>query len=89
MLVQLVMRRTEIRRPATSRSQRGMTTSVPPAQMAVCIMLTMPVMWNIGTTASTTTSDDTAPHSWLATALTMSVECGWTQPLGRPVVPLV
>ena len=57
--------------------------------MLVCIMLTMPVMWNIGTTASTTFSADPLPHRPLATALCMMLAWGCMQPLGRPVVPLV
>ncbi len=89
MLVQLVTLRREIRRPAISRSQRGMMTSVPAIRMVVCIMLTTPVMWNIGTTASTIASDEPRPQSWPAQALCIRLEWWWMQPLGRPVVPLV
>ena len=74
MLVQLVILRREIRRPATSRSQRGMMTSVPATRMVVCIMLTTPVMWNIGTTASTTVSEEARPQSWQAYALCIRLE---------------
>jgi hypothetical protein len=66
MFVQLVTLRREISRPATSRSHRGMTTRVPALMMTVCSTLTVPVMWNIGTTASTTVSDELRPHSWQA-----------------------
>ena len=89
MLVQLETFQREIRRPATSRSQRGMMTSVAAARIAVCIMLTTPVMWNIGTTASTTTSECAQPHSTPDRALCIRLEWWWMQPLGRPVVPLV
>ncbi|MCY1213601.1 hypothetical protein D3C87_960030 [compost metagenome] len=89
MLVQLVTFQREMSRPATSRSQRGMMTSVAAARIEVCIMLTTPVMWNIGTTASTTASDVAWPQSWPAIALCMRLEWWCTQPLGRPVVPLV
>ncbi|MNL78062.1 hypothetical protein D3C87_2043700 [compost metagenome] len=57
--------------------------------MAACITLTMPVMWNMGTTASVTLSTEPVPHSALATALCMMLLCKCMQPLGRPVVPLV
>ncbi len=88
-LVQEVTFQREIKRPARSRSQRGMMTSVPPLKMVACIMLTMPVIWNIGTTASVTFSDVALPHRLLATALCISVRCGCMHPLGSPVVPLV
>ena len=52
-------------------------------------MLTMPVMWNIGTTSSTTFSAEPLPQTQLATALCMRLRWWWMQPLGRPVVPLV
>ena len=89
MLVQAVTFQREMSRPATSRSQRGMMISVAAARIAVCIMLTTPVMWNMGTTASTTVSDVDPPHSCPATALCIRLEWWCTQPLGRPVVPLV
>ncbi len=90
MLVQLVTLRREISRPATSRSQRGMMTSVPAPTIVVCITLTMPVMWNIGTTASTTVSGRSpGPRAGWRTALCIRLEWWWMQPLGRPVVPLV
>ena len=52
-------------------------------------MLTMPVMWNIGTTASTTLSAEPRPQSCWRTALCIRLEWWCMQPLGRPVVPLV
>ena len=88
-LVQLVTFQREIMRPASSRSQRGMMTSVAPSRIPACITLTMPVMWNIGTTTSTTLSAEPLPHSPLATALCMMLAWVCMQPLGRPVVPLV
>ena len=57
--------------------------------MLVCITLTMPVMWNMGTAARVTFSDVLLPHKPLATALCMMLACVCMQPLGRPVVPLV
>ena len=57
--------------------------------MLLCITLTMPVMWNIGTTSSVTVSAVALPHTELATALCMMLLCRCMQPLGRPVVPLV
>ena len=44
MLVQWVTRHLAIKAPASSRSQRGISTMVAPQQMLVCIRLTMPVM---------------------------------------------
>ena len=89
MLVQCVTRQDEIRRPASSRSQRGIRISVALPRMLVCIRLTMPVMWNIGTTASTMFSGEPLPHRLLATALCMMLAWVCIQPLGKPVVPLV
>ena len=57
--------------------------------MAECITLTMPVMWNIGTTARVTFSALPLPQSVLATALCIRLAWVCMQPLGRPVVPLV
>ena len=42
--VQCVTRQRDINRPANSRSQRGMMTSVAPPYMAACITDTMPVI---------------------------------------------
>ena len=89
MLVQPVTFQREIMRPASSRSQRGMMTSVAPSRMPACITLTMPVMWNIGTTTSKTASAEPLPQRPPAIALCMIVACVCMQPLGRPVVPLV
>ncbi len=57
--------------------------------MAECMTLTMPVMWNMGTTHKVTFSGVLVPQKLPATALCMMVRCGCMQPLGRPVVPLV
>ena len=66
-----------------------MMTRVAPQYMAVCITLTMPVMWNMGTTPSTTASAEALLHRLPDTALCMMLEWMCTQPLGSPVVPLV
>ena len=71
MLVQCVTRQREISRPASSRSQRGMMTSVAPPYMAACMTDTIPVMWNMGTTDNTTFSKVLLPQSALPTALCM------------------
>ena len=89
MLVQWVTRHLEIKCPATSRSQRGMMTKLAPNKMLVCITLTMPVMWNMGTTHSVTFSGVPLPHKPLAMALCMRVPWVCMHPLGKPVVPLV
>ena len=83
------MRQREIRRPASSRSQRGMTTMVEPAYTAACMMATRPVMWNIGTTTRPMVSDVPPPHIAQATALCITLACVCMQPFGNPVVPLV
>ena len=57
--------------------------------MLACMTLTMPVMWNIGTTVSVTFSELALPHRQLASALCMMLACVCMQPLGSPVVPLV
>ena len=57
--------------------------------MLACITLTMPVMWNMGTTSSATFSAVALPQTQLETALCMMLLCRCMQPLGRPVVPLV
>ena len=57
--------------------------------MLPCITTTMPVMWNMGTTASATFSAVPLAQRPPATALCMMLACGCMQPLGRPVVPLV
>ena len=67
----------------------GMITKLAPSKMLVCITLTMPVMWNMGTTHSVTFSGVPLPHRPLDMALCMMVPCVCMQPLGRPVVPLV
>ena len=87
--VQCVTRQREMRWPASSLSQRGMMTSVAPPYMAACMTDTMPVMWNMGTTDSTTFSKVLPVHRQLPTALCMMLAWVWMQPLGRPVVPLV
>jgi hypothetical protein len=89
MLVQVVTRQREISQPASSRSQRGISTIVAPAKTLACITLTMPVMWNIGTTSSETAPAVALPQAQAATALCMALRCGCMQPLGLPVVPLV
>ena len=89
MLVKLVTFQREIRRPASSRSQRGIRIMVAPAYTEACITATMPVMWNIGTTTRPTVSAVATLHSAQATALCMIEACVCMQPLGRPVVPLV
>ena len=55
--------------------------------MLECITLTIPVMWNIGTTSSVTFSAVALPQAALATALCMMLECMCMQPFGSPVVP--
>jgi hypothetical protein len=57
--------------------------------MLQCIIDTMPVMWNMGTTARVTFSLVLPPQTELAMALCMMERCVCMQPLGRPVVPLV
>ena len=89
MLIQAVACHLEIRYPATSRSQRGMTTMAAPAASAPCITTTRPVMWNIGTTASSTDSEWVPIQRLLAMALCIRLPWRWMQPLGSPVVPLV
>lgn len=56
MQVQCVTWWREIRRPQSSRSQRGMITSVIPVKTGPSTPYKVPVMWNIGTTASPTDS---------------------------------
>ena len=89
MLVQCVTAHFEIKCPATSRSQRGISTRLAPSKMLVCMTLTMPVMWNMGTTHKVTFSGVPLPHTPLDMALCMMVPCVCMQPLGKPVVPLV
>ena len=57
--------------------------------MLECMTLTMPVMWNIGTTHRVTFSAVPFPQTPEATALCMIVAWVCMQPLGKPVVPLV
>ncbi len=89
MLAQCVTPRADSRCAATSRSQRGMSTEHAPAWMAACITPTMPVMWNIGTTARFTLSGTRPFQALTAIALCMIAACDSMQPLGWPVVPLV
>ena len=82
------MRWREISRPASSRSQRGISTVVAPACTAPSTHSIMPVMWNIGTTPRLTASGPLWLH-WPDTALCISVRWVCMQPLGSPVVPEV
>ena len=89
MLVQCVTFQREIKRPASSRSQRGMMTSVAPPRMLACMTLTMPVMWNMGTTTRATFSAEPLPTCRGCQALCITLAWVCMQPLGKPVVPLV
>jgi hypothetical protein len=89
MQVQWLTRWRLISRPASSRSQRGMMTTVLPASTGEITPYSMPVMWNMGTTPRLTVSALACPHSAPPMALGISVRWLCTQPLGRPVVPEV
>ncbi|MOA14587.1 hypothetical protein D3C78_1346970 [compost metagenome] len=52
-------------------------------------MDTRPVIWNIGTTPSVTSSQLELLHMPDAMALCITLRWVCMQPLGRPVVPLV
>ena len=89
MLVQRVTRCSAISRAAYSRCQRGISTSAAPLASVPCMTTTMPVMWNIGTTPSTTSSWLPLAHRPPANTLCCRLRCLCMQPLGWPVVPLV
>ena len=72
-----------------SGSNRGMSTSVPPNRTHTLSTLDRPNTWNIGSTA-TPTSSSRKPNSPPATVQFMySWKWVSSAPLGLPVVPLV
>ncbi|MNT25329.1 hypothetical protein D3C72_1608430 [compost metagenome] len=89
MLAQCVTWCVAISRPASSRSQRGISTAVAPTCIAACMTPTMPVMWNIGTATRWMLCGVTLPQALRAIALCIAFAWLSMQPLGRPVVPLV
>ena len=89
MLVQRVTRWVAIRRAAYSRCQRGISTRAAPQASVPCSTTTMPVMWNMGTTPSTTSSWLALLQKPPAQTLCCRLRCLCMQPLGWPVVPLV
>jgi hypothetical protein len=56
MQVQWLIPCPEMSLPASSRSQRGISTTLTPAYTEPRTLYSMPVMWNMGTTPSTTGS---------------------------------
>ena len=60
-----------------------------PAQIGACMLNSMPVMWNIGTTPSMTSAALTPFQTCDACTLWPIVRCVCMQPLGCPVVPEV
>ncbi len=89
MQVQCVTSWREISRPASSRSQRGITITVLPRNTEPSTPYIIPVMWNIGTTARLTVSAPAWPQTPPPQAFAISVRWLCMQPLGRPVVPEV
>jgi acyl-CoA synthetase (AMP-forming)/AMP-acid ligase II len=87
--VQLVTPWRSISMPATSRSQRGRSTTVLPEKRGMFMPPCMPVTWKKGSTASVTASWFPPNHCTPPMIVCMAVRCVCMHPLGRPVVPEV
>ncbi|MNL37429.1 hypothetical protein D3C87_1595740 [compost metagenome] len=74
---------------AASRSQRGISTMVPPQKIAELTLFCRPSRWNSGATARYTDDGCVRRHSEEPTQEVITVRCVCTQALGLPVVPEV